>query len=81
MRFIKVPLASLALAGMAVQASVAIAAPSVKEACNADIKQTCAAQYAARDRAKVKVCLLANKDKLSAGCRAAIDAQQAAKKE
>lgn len=81
MRLIIVPLASLALAGMALQATAASAAPTVRQACMPEIQQMCAAELAARNRDRVKTCLQTNKDKLSEGCRSAIEEKQAAKKE
>lgn len=81
MRLINAPLASLALAGMALHATAASAAPTVREACMPEIQQMCAAELAARSRERVKTCLQSNKDKVSEGCRSAIAEKQAAKKE
>lgn len=81
MRLIIAPLASLALAGMALQATAASAAPTVREACMPEIRQMCSAEFAARSRERVKTCLQTNKNKLSEGCLSAIAEKQAAKKE
>ena len=74
-------IAPLALAGLAMQATTATAAPSVREACMPEIQQMCSAELAARSRERVKSCLQDNKDKLSEGCRSAIAEKQAAKKD
>lgn len=74
-------IAPLALAGLALQATTATAAPSVRAACMPEIQQMCATEPAARSRERVKSCLQDNKDKLSEGCLSAIAEKQTAKKE
>ncbi|MFC3581964.1 hypothetical protein [Sphingomonas hylomeconis] len=80
MRPIDIPLASLALIGLA-HASAAAAGPTVRQACMPEIRQLCAVELAARNRDRVKSCLMSNKDRLSENCRAAIAERQDAKKE
>ncbi len=46
-------------------------------ACRADYKTTCHDEYAARNRAAVRACLIRNFDKLSPECQASMKAAQA----
>ena len=80
MRPIDIPLASLALIGLAL-ASAAAAGPTVRQACMPEIRQLGAVELAARSRDRVKSCLMSNKDRLSENCRAAIAERQDAKNE
>jgi len=62
---------------VATAASAAANAPTVREACKADVAALC--QGVQPGGGRIRECIRANKDKLSQACKAAIAARRAAR--